>query len=435
LLPLRDLIFELIAIGQEKYIEDISYWETPVGQRIISTAGSQARELMRVFEKISDRRMLDSEGREPAQLLRVNFVFDDSTIKIDHPYLAGEIPKLIQRYYDGLPYRNWHKELERYPDRFSESLQKQEFKYRFARSLYNLLTQVGVLELEPGIPFPNTLMEFIAQVLEFSLVPVGKKRDNLTDKGKLIRLWVQRHEVEEQITFTPIVPDRERLLKYFDRHFIDLTGDTKRADAISIAGFLAIRFDLQHLLPDLAHLAQILKESNFLWKEIEGDPHKKPFTGEQGWNSLLAAAKGRSIAEVTIRLEGEDHASPPITERLPLHLLEKAIQTYYHDHTIDFEHDIIPTTVTGNLSGYHIDKGDHINTPDSRFIVQFVDRLYRYLLTEAPPGQYDSSPSRRYYAIIANLLQLSQSFGHNRDTEDFLVEKVRAWHNLSTPKE
>lgn len=220
LLQIKDLIYEIIATAQEKYIEDIAFWERPENQKIIKTAEKESKKAIEVLDRIDDKKWLRGESKKHPELVHVSFAFQDGTIKIEHPWLAKEFIEHFQKYYDDLAFKSWRKDLERYPNRFESHAKGLEFKYRLAKSLYNMLTESKQFNLNVGEPYPNRLMLCIARILEFCLIPVGSFDETEDVKIKHIRNWLKRKDIEESIVAAPMVPDKERLLKYFELKFI-----------------------------------------------------------------------------------------------------------------------------------------------------------------------------------------------------------------------
>lgn len=197
-------------------------------------------------------------------MLHINFVFNDGTIKIEHDWLAKEFIDHFKRYYDDLPYKNWRIDLARYPERFEDNIKKQQFKYKLAKSFYNLLTKTGLFKVTEAEPTPNRLMLCIAKLLEFCLIPVADEAELDEIRIKNIRNWLKRNELQPALTHAEIPPDKERLLKYFEPEFVNITDDVKRADAISLGFYLGKRFNVEDLVPDLVHIAAALKECGWL---------------------------------------------------------------------------------------------------------------------------------------------------------------------------
>ncbi|MBL0200978.1 MAG: hypothetical protein IPP81_12855 [Chitinophagaceae bacterium] len=115
-----------------------------------------------------------------------------------------------------------------------------------------------------------------------------------------------------------------------------------------------------------------------------------------------------------------------------MHLVEQAIKEYSEDQQVEFDTEPVKTTVTRIKEGFKIEKADEFNRPEERFMVRFVKAFYNYLLAEAPPSdEKDFMPSERYYGIIANMLQQTWFFYHQRHPEWFVIEKVKQWHKLA----
>ncbi len=433
LLTIKDLIYEIIAIAQEKYVEDIAFWERPENQKIIKTAEKETKKAIEVLERIDDKKWLRGEAKRPPELVHINFVFQDGTIKIEHPWLAKEFIEHFKEHYDDLPFRNWRKNLERYPNRFESNLKGLEFKYRLAKSLYNMLTQSKQFKVSDGEPYPNKLMLCIARVLEFCLIPVGSFDETDGVKIKHVRNWLKRKDLEESIIATPIIPDKERLLKYFEPNFVNLTGDIKKLDAISTAVYLTKRFDLERLLPDLVHIAQVLREGYWLigHQMFGGNQPTPPFKEFNAFQELVLAIKERkrTISKVRFTLEG-DTTEHELSQRLPLYLIEEALRDYIQDNQSEFDTDAVKTSIERTPEGFKVEKGNQFSLPEERFLIRFVDSFYNYLLHEAPPSELDYLPSKDYYTIIANMLQMSWCFYNKMDPEWFIVAKVKQWHEL-----
>jgi len=266
LLHIRDLILELIASAQDIYIQDVAFWEIPENQKLITSVIKETEKAIQVIEQSGiDRkswRLL--EGKIRPKLNHIKFVFNTGTIKIEHKWLAMEFIENMKRRYDDMLYKDWKKDLRRYPDRFEANAHKSKFKYRLANSYYNLLTKAKLFEVAEDALYPNHLMLCIAKLMEFSLIPVGDWEETDDVKIRHIRNWLKRNDLEPKLTYAEIPADVERLKKYFEPNFIEMANATKRADAISIAFFICNRFDIPGLLPDFTHIASCIKETNWL---------------------------------------------------------------------------------------------------------------------------------------------------------------------------
>jgi hypothetical protein len=440
LLPIRDLLFEVIATAQHKYVEHIAFWEKPDMQKLVTSAAEQTRKAIALLEKLDVTAWERGEpgAKPPSELRHINFAFNDGTIKIEHAWLAREFIDHFKRYYDDLPYKNWRVDLARYPDRFEDNIRQQQFKYMLAKSLYNLLTKIGAFKVSKQEPTPNKLMLCIAKLLEFCMIPVAAPDEIDEIKVKKIRNWLKRKELQPALTYADLPANKEKLLKYFEPELINITKDIKGADAISVAFYLGKRFSIDHLVPDLAHLAQALKEVGWLiGHQMFGDqrPFEPQFEEFSAFSRLVNGVREKKkMASFTYKLEGDDREYE-LTQRLPLYLLEESIKAYAEDNQVEFDTDPVRTQVTRTTEGgLKVDKEDHFAQPEERFMVRFVAAFYQYLRIEAPPGNHDSMPSEKYYAIIANMLEGTWFFYRQHLPEEFLVSKVKQWHDLSLRK-
>ena len=437
LLPIRDLLLEIIAIAQHNYVNNIASWERPEMQKLINSAEKETQKAIDVIEKLDDSSWLrgDAGAKPPSTLLHINFVFNDGTIKIEHAWLAKEFIDHFKKYYEDLHYKDWRKDLERYPDRFEDNIRKQQFKYKLAKSFYNLLTKTGFFKVTKQEPTPNRLMLCIARLLEFCLIQVAGAEELDEIKIKNIRNWLKRNELEPALTHMELVADKDRLLKYFEPELINITDDIKRADAISIGLFIAKKYNLDHLKWDLVHIAAALREygSHVGHQMIgEGRPFEPQFPEFAAFSKLVNNVRaGQKISTFKFKLEG-DETEYELTQRLPMYLIEQAISEYSEDHRVEFDLEPVQTSIAKTEDGgYRIAKASSFMQPEDRFMVRFVKAFYSYLLTESPPGENNIMPSERYYGIIGDMLQQTWFFYHKNHPDWFIKAKIKQWHSLS----
>lgn len=436
LLPIRDLVLELIAIGQHKFIEDISFWLKPEQQHLINSAKKEAQKAIRIIEKLDHKSWNYESGKKPSELQQVKFVFNDETIAIQHRWLASEFVDYFKKEYDEMPLKDWKKQLERYGRKFEADKIKMQYKYQLAKSFYNLLTQGGFFSVSPKKKTPNQVMLCVAKFLEFCLIPVGGPNEIDEVKIKLVRNWVSRKDFKTHETFLDVPVDEERLKKYFDPEFVGLISDRKKMDALSVAGYIGERFDIDKQLPDFAHIAAALKECNWMIGH--------QLLNEQGWRPSFpefenlsklvnGVRKKQKLSSLKFKMKG-DETERELTSRLPLYLIEEALKDYSEDHQVEFDNDTARTIIERDEHGQvSAKREDKFNMPEERFMVRFVKSFYDYLLHEIPPvDQFDYNPSSRYYAIIASMLQHTWFFYHLRHPEWFVIEKVKQWHKLGT---
>lgn len=332
LLPIRDLLFEVIAIAQNKYVEEIAFWERPEYQKLVTSAEKETEKVIKVIEKLDDKAWLRgvSGAKPPSKLEYINFVFNDDTIKLEHEWLAREFIEHFRGHYDALHYKNWRKDLGRYPHRFEDNIKGQQFKYKLAKSFYNLLSKTGFFKVAKSQPTPSKLMLCIARLLEFCLIPVGTPDELDEIKIKIVRNWIKRKELEPALTYADVPANKARLTKYFESEFIALPDDKKRADAISIGMYIGERFDMLQLAPDLIHLVAALKEYHwFIGHQMFGDSvHREgQFEELESFRKFVRGIKeGQKVKSVRFKMDESDEEFE-LGQRLPLYLIEEAIRS------------------------------------------------------------------------------------------------------------
>jgi len=279
----------------------------------------------------------------------------------------------------------------------------------------------------------------IARLMEFCLIPVGNFEEADSVKIKHVRNWLKRNELEPALSFEKIPVNKERLLKYFEPHFLDLTGNVKKADVISLAYYLGKRFKLEHLIPDFAHLAQAVKVCKQImgYQLIDSDLSFRPqFEEFVALHKFVNGVRGKKkIASLRFSFENEEQEYE-LSNRLPLYLIEESLRNYSEDHRVDFDTDLVKATLENTAKGrLTITRSNRFNEPEERFIVRFVASFYNYLLAEAPPrNNRELNTAERNYTIIAILLQNTRFFYRLLNPEPFIVEKVKQWHELARSK-
>ena len=439
---INDLLFEVIATAQMKYIDMVTFWDIPKNQKDLNTIKKEIKKAIEIIEKLEEKqRMMDlGSSQIPSELLYINFVFNNSTIKIENTQLAREFILHFKDYYNNLIYKNWRLDLERSISRFyHDDFIKHHFKYNLAWSLYNLFVEERFFRVTKSQPFPNKLMLCIARLIEFCLIPVGNFEETDAVKIKHIRNWLKRNELEPALSFVKIPVNKKRLLKYFDPDFLDLTGDEKKADAINLAYYLGKRFKLEHLVPDFAHLAQTVKLCKQImgYQLIDSDLLYRPqFEEFVALHKFVNGIRGKKkISSLRFSFENEEQEYE-LSHRLPLYLIEESLRKYSDDHRVDFDTDLVKATLENTAKGrLTITRSNRFNEPEERFMVRFVASFYNYLLAEAPPqNKRDLNPTERYYTIIAILLQNTRFFYRLLNPEPFIIEKVKQWHELALSK-
>lgn len=437
LLPIRDLIVEIIAIAQDIYVDDVARWERPDYQKLITTAEKETAKALEIIEKsgVDYKSVSAYQGKIRPELKYINFVFNDGTIKLEHAWLAKEFIEHTKEYFDGLQYKDWRKDLGRYPERFQENAYKSKFKYRLAKSLYNMLTATKFFKVTDKQPFPNRLMMCISSIIEYCLIPVGSFEETDDVKIKHIRNWLKRGDLPPALTFAKVPVNNELLLKYFEPEFLNMADDRKRADAISIAFYVCKRFDIEPLLPDLIHIVSCIQETNWLvghQMTSNGSINEPEVAEFKNFKSLMNGVKAyKKITSVKFTIEDED-GERELTQRLPLYLIEEALREYYESDQVEFDADTLPTTFKKIQPGeISVTKEPRFNLPHERHLVRLVRSLYNFLRNHSGIEEGAILPGRVYYEIIAVLFQKSWVFYNQMHDERSIIQKVEQWHKLT----
>ncbi|GAB4015284.1 hypothetical protein GCM10028808_40190 [Spirosoma migulaei] len=439
LLHISSLLFEIISVAQKKYIDEIEFWERPENQKLLTTAEAETKNAYKVVKNIDTSEWEKGKGKRPPELLRINFVFQNETIKVSHPWLAKEFIEHFKEYYDKLPYKDWRLDLKRYPERFEDNRKKEQFKYKLALSLYNLLTKEKIFLLGEH-KYPNDLMLCIAKIIEFCSIPVGnEENDNI--KIKLVRNWLKRNKLQEGFTYIQLPVNRDKLIKYFPDYFVDSSSEEKRADVLGVAYYLSKRFKAENLFSDLAHIAQALKHSWYtldfprLVPDNDNKENEKPlFNDFDAMVKLLKSLKEKKkIKSLKFRVE-DDESEYEISERLPLYLIEESLKHYIENSKEEFNKNVTKKRIkfSDENNNYIVEQELRFNLPEERFIVLFVKGFYNYLLTELPPEDSEYMPSQKYYTIIALMLRETLFFSNKMDDEREIAEKVKEWHLIDS---
>lgn len=432
LLEIRDLIFEVIAIAQEKYTGDISFWEQEENKKLITTAEKEANKAIEVLTKADPFNFLDPD-RIPTKLLGINFVFTDGSIKIEHEWLAGEFIEHFREYYDNLPFKNWKLDLKRYPVRFNENKDQLQFRFRLAKSFYNLLIGTGLYKLNGAANTPNKLMICIAELMEFCLIPLAGEEESDSEKAKIVRNWIKRSKLENSTSYLSVEVNINRLESYFPKNFLELGEEIKRIDALNSATYIAVRFNIEHLKTDLAHLYQCLEQiRHYIGHQLtrEGVKSLPNFPEMEAFSSLLLGAKkGQKINSITFKIEGSEQEQT-LSSSLPLLMISDALKAYQYKNRVEADTEIYNTKFKKLENGViEIEYDKSFTSPEDRFIVKFVGGFYNFLQDEAAPNDNEYDPSIRYHEIIANLLLLSGFFYRETVSDQYAVTMVKKWHS------
>ena len=435
---IHDLIFEIIAVAQHIFTDDVFRLEKYGYEKRINNIKKEAETVSEILYRMFDDTWKDGERVHHPNLDYINFVFQDGAKRIEDPWLMDDIMSQFKKHLEtDMPYKNYQKEMKRYHVRYRDIKEKLQFKFELALSLYNILTKENFIPVTVEKPFPNKVVNCITKIMDFCLIQFASKPDPIfEEKTANVRNWLKRKTLDEKITFLPVVPDMDRLQKYFEPEFLNITNPVKGADAINIGFYICKRFDFpEEYIRDFVHIAHCLRHIQFLIGHqliVEGSTAPSPFEEHNALKTLVKAMTGKKkIVSLKFQVEGGEKEYQ-FTERLPNYIFEQAIKTHYKEHEEDFQCDIIKGKVTqAQPNKYKFDKEKKFHLPAEQFAVRFVKSFYKYLLTELPPGAREHSPSHKYFSVIATMMQQTWFFNQLRDPEDFIYNKVEHWFSLS----
>lgn len=432
-----ELIFFIIAKAQSFYNDHVRFCESKEEKAKVRNINMEVVKAIDLVERIEkEHDVFSDQPKERDKLLRINFIFQkDKSIQIKDPLLVYEFVKHFKEHYDNCYYKDWRLQLELTPYQYEESKQREQFRFRYAIALHNFLTKTTLIKTEKD-PLPNNLMECILDIVELSLIKVGKPEHTKAHKIKIIRNWVQDHQLKPDITFEKIQPDINKLYNYFDKDFIDCADEIKRADAIKNGLFLCLQFKTQPLQNEMIHLTACLREWHWrISQQLETGPiiPENPLPKEYDAfkifvNNVVADQK---LDKVTFKM-ADDEKTYELTDRLPIYFLQTAVRNHYKDHREDYETDILQAEIkNGKEPGSFSSKTTgHFNLPEDRFFIRFTASFFNFLQNEGSPLEKEYKPADRYYSLIAKALQITGYFRDMFPEDWYLKSKVEYWHSL-----
>lgn len=442
LTEVSDLIFFIIATAQDFYNDKVRFFESEAQAEKIRKVDQQVEDAISLIERVIKDPFKEFNEKEPSdKLLRINFIFEQKpSIQITDPVLTSLIVKDFKEGFNNGYFKDWKLQLQLFKLVYEEEKIRSQFKFRFARALYNFLTQTGLIKLK-GKPYPNEVVECVYKILTFSLIKVDAKSDKESDKIKRVRGWIKEHTVTPMITHEKIEPDLNKLYKYFDKDFIDCVGAVKGADAIKNGLSLCLQFKTQPLQNEIVHIAACLREWNWRVSQqlergpiIENNPMPKEYeTFKLFMNSSIT---NKQFDKITFHVQGDKKAHV-LTEKLPIHFIQTAVRNHYKHFREDYETDILQAVIkNGDTPGsFSAKTTGKFNLPEERFFPKFIDSFFSFLQAEAPALEKEYKPSDRYYFLIAKALHITGYFRSQFPEDWELKGKVEYWHSLINKQE
>lgn len=441
----KDFIFYLIAKIEEVYIHDVEYYDRPEQRKQISNFPKEIDKLYTVLKRADDRTGINPNAIPP-RLEKVTFHYNKgNAIRIQDPLLILSIIKGTIADFSGGIQKNWEKQLKGFIRVHDENQMPNQFRHRVCKALHNFFKHVDAFEFGKSNMTEKEL-EAIAKILDFAFVRFhdrkGKEFDikiDLYDIKQNIKNAIKRKELvyhPTHLTAKDTEPNINLLLKYFNRDF--LIAGMQKYDQYDLAtvGNIVLRFEITSLAKELLHIYDCLKQRRFqighqfealLSKEIEQNEDYR------SWKTLLGLVNSPGKLRKVTFLQAETENELNFSEELSLDLITKALSDYYKKNKFEFENDFYQTEIKPLMppGSFQLIPTGSLNKPANRFFPSITKQLYDYLLNELPPTENEWKPSDKYYTIIAALLIPIFNLGDPLYDEEYIVEKVRQWHNMT----
>ncbi|MBK6544269.1 MAG: hypothetical protein IPG12_03160 [Saprospiraceae bacterium] len=240
--------------------------------------------------------------------------------------------------------------------------------------------------------------------------------------------WIERNEIQDYSSIKVKEPNKEMLYKYFDNDFIDIVADYELQDESEFLIPLCDQFKMMHLMGEITHIINCIQIIS-TWPRynlefLKDNEQCKVPDDLANLQILYAALKNKkSISSLSFTIEGEERQYN-FRDRLPLYLIEQALQTYRKDNEIEFQDDLIePSSFNSNSQDSEIGNERRINKLENRFIVGLVKSFYDFLVSEGKSSNAGVEVSDRYYFLIALVIQKYWAKQFEKSTESFIIEK------------
>jgi hypothetical protein len=435
LLPFRDLLLEVIANGQELFLEHVFYTNERSLIKKINTVELNTRYFTEIFE-LSTRE--DNELFGDHTKLKypdfIQFVYNDRKFKISERLLVADLIRSYKNKLSNSEVKNWRFMLERFQHVYDDDVQELKFRERYVGAILEMFRYLKVIPKTEKLANGN--LRFIDRFLVFSGIYAGGMDEPVDMRIKHIRNWIKRNLFTPRERSPILTIDRSILEKYFDKDFLDLPMDqTIDEEAGGIAGFIMMRFGLEKRKFELVYIAKCLSQVIWLiFDQVSSGLLNPTATSPQFEDYKYLIEKidaGSSLELATFSINGK---SVSLNDKLPLKIVTDALVHYYKHFKEEMENDLVPSHITKEVNNGQISYGTNqkpgFQEPHDQFVVKFVGQMYQFLLNEFPPDDHEYSPKERYYYIIAQLLIKTGYFRSAEKNEDVAMRQVGNWHVL-----
>ncbi|HWZ35162.1 MAG TPA: hypothetical protein VNW51_03340 [Mucilaginibacter sp.] len=435
LLPFRDLLLEVIANGQELFLEYVFYASERSLKKKINTIDRNIKDLTEIFKRSTreEDEVFNSE-HELKYPDFIQFAFNDKQFKISDHFLIADFIRSYKDKLNNSEVKNWRFMLERFQSIYNDDVQELKFRERYVGALLEMFKYLQKIP-QTG-KTSNESLRLIDQFLLFSGIYAGGIDEQVDMRIKHLRNWLKRNAFDPREKPPPLVFNREILEKYFDKDFLDLPMDeTIDEESGSIAGFIMIRFGLEKRKFELVYIVKCL--SQVIWLIMDqassGLLNKSASSTKfEDYKSLIEKiSAGESLSSVNLSF-GDTSIS--LNDTLPLKIVTDALKYYHDNFKEEVENDIVQSHIVKEVNNgqisYNPNQRPDFQKPEEQFVVGFVGQMYQFLLNEFPPDDHDFSPKVRYYYIIAQLLIKTHYFRKPGKNEDVAMQQVANWHSM-----
>jgi hypothetical protein len=430
----HNFIYLLIAEIQQKYIDDIEFWDTSEKRKMINNAQLEANKLIEAIDRIKPE--FDDEKLNNLKLKHISFVFPDiNPIKIENEWLNDMIVDSVKKEFNRGAYKNWKKELKLWGRRFQDYEEHLNFRYYISQAIHSFFQDQKLFKTKENTKVSNKELLCIAKILEFGLIKIGNEGISDSQKIKNVRNYLkeERKELETTPIHLPIEISLEFLLEFFDSDFLLNTPLTIPVDTITLAHGICERFEMQYLVKEIAHIITCLKLKllQIDW-QFSSSAVSKTTPNIKAFRELnqIISEKGekKKLAELSFKIEGSPNHQI-LTDRLPLHIIERAIAEYYENHKEEFEVDLVKTTALNvpEKASFKIHSSDIFQEPENRFFIRFSYQMYQFIFKVETENKKEKIDTNNFSLIIAIIFQKCWLFGHQMDDEHTIHQKVKQW--------
>ena len=189
--------------------------------------------------------------------------------------------------------------------------------------------------------------------------------------------------------------------------------------------FICERFNLKRLKDNLAHIINCINTiANNTSHQITFKKVSSSFPELENFSALIQAInENEKITDLKYTIKDKEYQ---LTQKLPLHLIEKAIREYINNNPTDMESDLIseePSNSNENTPSFKL--------PHQRYMAKITKGLFHYLEHHSEINSTAFNYGDEYYNIIAVIFMNTGVLRCDYSNEITAMNQVKQWHNES----